>query len=482
MQNILSVLSVLLIINVLLLLFSVNSNAQTLNTSTKTVEDDNALNICSDTINDKKWVSDLRIKAGYIESESMLQATGSTTFTLSNGVKVHYKFADKNKNNVLLNVISYGGVSLVKDTDLPLTPLLGYMVPFSGLGYYSATDLSKTLVGKTASTDIHISSLVEGISGSSTTTGVEALLQIIHLRFVKPRFAADTYQVLIENPDNYIIRRSHAMNEKISDSVTASLCGNNHPKRRLFKVGSFDKLKTVCLERFHNAADFEFFIVGDIEIKTLRLLLETYIASIPTNNKREVCQNNSGSRLKDVTEKDILNMEMPRSFGRIGYKNIMKYSLKTALIAKALGDILRLRFAKTLGLEQGVIYGVSASVKVSKRPIEHASIQVAFDCHPDKVGRLVAMVHQEIENITNEGVSQTHLEKATMNYLKERKGRYNSYDMSLLMNCFREGFNMDDSKNFEDIVNTISIKDVQAFTKALLKDSKSYKVVFNPKG
>jgi zinc protease len=239
----------------------------------------------------------------------------------------------------------------------------------------------------------------------------------------------------------------------------------------------------VCLERFHNAADFEFFIVGNIEIKILRPLLETYIASIPTNNKRVMCQNSTVPWLKDATDKDmLLSMEDSKSFGRIGYKKAMKYSLKTALIAKALGDILRLRFVEIVEQEQGGIYGVSASVKVSKRPIEQASIQVAFDCHPDQVERLVTMVHQEMENITKEGVSQTHLENITTNYLKERKGRYNSYDMGLLMNYFHEGFNLNDFKNFEDVVNTISIEDVQAFTKALLKDTKLYKVVFNPKG
>ena len=156
---------------------------------------------------------------------------------------MHYKFADKNKNDVQLKAISYGGFSLVKDSALPSAQVLGNVISLSGLGDYSAADLSKILAGKTAKTGVHLSSLTEEITGASTTKDVETLLQMIHLRFVSPRFDKGTYQVLIGNLDNYIARRSHAINEKINDSVTATLYGNNHPKRRLFNN---DFVKDIC--------------------------------------------------------------------------------------------------------------------------------------------------------------------------------------------------------------------------------------------
>ena len=41
--------------------------------------------------------------------------------------------------------------------------------------------------------------------------------------------------------------------------------------------------------------------------------------------------------------------------------------------------------------------------------------------------------------------------------------------MRVLTNYFREGYNMNDPKNFEGILNTITIKDIEVFTKALIK-------------
>lgn len=457
--------------------------------SIKTIEEDNTLTPYTDDFSGKTLISGIDIKAGEISSENYNEALGSTTFVLSNGIKVHYKFVDKNKNDVQLNALSHGGLSLIQDTDLPSAQLVGNVVELSGLGDYSAIDLPKILAGKTAKTKIGISNLGESISGASTTKDVETLLQMTYLRFVKPRFDKDAYQVLMENLDSYIIRRSNTINEKIKDSVTTTLYGNNNPKHRLFnsafaKEVSFDAVKTVYLERFKNAADFEFFIIGDIQQDSLKPLLKKYVASIPTNNHTEQWQDNSVPWLSHTIDKDIpLKMEDPKSTVKIGYKADFKYSLKNTFIARALGDILQLRFTETLREEEGGTYGARAGAGMSKRPVEQASISVSFDCDPDKAERLIAIVHKEIGKMAKGDIKQTDLDKVTTNYLKERTEQQdkNSYQMRLLRNYFREGYNMNDPKNFEDIVNAISVKDIKKFAKALLKNAKSYEIVFKPK-
>ncbi|WP_303318444.1 insulinase family protein [Flavivirga abyssicola] len=490
MQNILSTISFLLITNVLLLL-SVNSHAQTLNFNDSLKIDqtikkgDYPLTPYIDV--GKTLMSGITVKEGHIVSEGMLQSIGSTTFTLSNGIKVHYKFTDKNKNVVLFKTISYGGLSLVKDKDLPSAQLLAKMVSLSGLGNHSAIDLSKILAGNTAKTEIHLSNLTESISGSSRTKGVETLLQMIHLRFVKPRFDKEAYQALIKNMNNYIVKRSHNINERIKDSVTVTLYGKVHPKRSLFnhdfiKEVSFDKIKILYKERFNNAADFEFFMVGDLQKRVLRPLLEKYIASIPTNDTKEIWQDNSVTWLQDTVDKDIsLIMETPKSEVRIGYKNMMKYSLKNALIARVLNDILELRLTEILQQEIGGVYSGSVKASIQKRPIEQVSLKIAFDCNLGKEQQLVTKTHQEIKNIVNGVISQTYLDKTKLNYLEEIKQDqdYNSYGMRVLINYFREGYNINDPKNFEDLVNAITIEDIEAFTKALIKDSKFYEIVFS---
>ncbi len=504
MQNILSVISFLLIINVLLLLFSVNSDAQSLNLNDslqkmgQTIKKkdvihikalkDNALMPFEDSSGKQKLLSGITIDKGSIVSEGMLQFIGSTTFTLSNDIKVHYKYVDKIKNNVQFKALSYGGFSLVKDSDLPSVHLLENMVSLSGLGDYSANDLSKILAGKTTNTRVHLSDLTESISGVTTTKDIETLLQMIHLHFVSPRFDTDAYQELITNFNNDVIRRRHNINDRIDDSITVALYGNKHPKRRLFnndfiKDVSFNKIKKLYKERFGNAADFEFFIVGDIQKGALRPLLEKYIASMPTNVTKEMWQDNSVPWLQNGINKDIpLAMKSPKSTARIVYKNMMSYSLKNALIARVLGDILQLQLAKKLLEQVKTCCNTNVKANVSKCPIEQASLNIAIDCNPIKVEQLVAIVRQEIKKIEEGIVEQTDLDKIKTTYLKERKQQEvcNNYDMRVLINYFREGYNMNDPKNFKDIVNKITIEDIELFANTLIKNSKSYEIVFHP--
>ena len=210
-------------------------------------ENNSSLVAYSDGFSGKTLISGLNIKKGSIVKENTNKAIGSTTFELSNGIKVHYKFVDKNKNDVQLNAISNGGMSLLNDADLPSANMMGSVIQFSGLGDYSSTELPKITAGKTASTRIGLSNLTESVSGSSSTKDVETLLQMTHLRFVKPRFDKNGYQVLMGNIDNFLIRRSKMIGQKISDSVTVTLYGHNDPKNRLFDAAfvkdiSFEKV------------------------------------------------------------------------------------------------------------------------------------------------------------------------------------------------------------------------------------------------
>ncbi|AUP81728.1 M16 family metallopeptidase [Flavivirga eckloniae] len=453
------------------------------------VENDASIEAYTDEFGGKTLISGITIKDGAIISEKANEVLESTTFTLSNGINVHYKYANKNANEVELLASSYGGTSLLNDTDLPSADLLGYTIQNSGLGDYSSTDLPKVLAGKTANTDIDLSDLSESITGSSVTKDTETMLQMVYLRFVKPRFDIDGFNVLMQNVEDYKIRRSENINEKMNDSMTVTLYGTNHPKHRIFnddfiKDISFDKIKTIYNDRFGNAADFEFFIVGDIKKDALKPLLEKYIASIPTNKDKENWKDNSTPWLSGKIDKDIfLKMEDPKSSVRIQYKNDYKYSLKNAFVASILGDILDLRYTETLREEEGGTYGASASASLSKRPSQKASIAVSFDCNPDKVETLVSIVHNEINKIAEGNINQVDLDKTLTNYLKERKQQkdYNSYEMRLLTRFYREDYNMNDPKNFEDIINNITTKDIQSFAKALLKDAQSYEIVFKPK-
>ena len=453
------------------------------------VENDTTLKGYEEETNVKSLMSGVNLTAGSILSEKENKEVGSTLFTLSNGVEVYYKFVDKNKNDVKLSAVSYGGRSLIDVKDLPSATLLGNVVQMSGLGDFSAVDLPKVLAGKKASSRVGLGGISESVSGSSSTKDVETMMQMVNLRFTKPRFDEQSYNVLMQNVDAFLIRNSQQLQSKMRDSVTTILYGKNHPTERLFDKKlvsemSFDAIKSIYKSRFGNVTDFKFFIVGDVSKEVVKPLLEQYIASIPANGGKENWKNNATSWVQDIIDKDVfLEMEDPKTSVRFVVKNEMKYSLKNALLMRALGDILQLRYTESLREEEGGTYGARTRGSISKRPAEEASISVNFDCDPALAEKLIGIVHKEVEDLKKGNIQQADVDKTLTNYLKEREERknYNSYQMSLLKNDVLEGYNMNDPKNYEDIVKSITVKDLKNMTKKLLRNSKSYEIVFKPK-
>jgi zinc protease len=454
-----------------------------------TVENDATLEGYAEEENTKSLMSGVDLITGSIVSEKENEEIGSTIFTLSNGIQVHYKFVDKNKNDVNLSAVSYGGESLLEVEDLPSTALLGNVIQMSGLGDFSAIDLPKVLAGKKANSTASVGNIDESVSGSSSTKDVETMMQLVNLRFTKPRFDEQSYNVLMQQVDAFLIRKSEQIQSKMQDSVTTILYGKNHPTERLFDKKlmsemSFDKMKDIYTSRFGNAGDFTFFIVGDATKETIKPLLEKYIASIPTTTERENWKDNSTSWLSDNIDKDVfLEMKDPKTSVRVVIKNDMEYSLKNSILMRAMGDVLQLRYTESLREEEGGTYGARSRGTISRRPTEEASISVNFDCNPELAEKLISIVNKEIEAIKNGEIQQADLDKTLTNYLKEKEEskNYNRFEMSLLKEYVMEGYNMNDPKNYEDIVNAITAKDLENIAKKLIENSKSYEIVFKPK-
>lgn len=426
---------------------------------------------------------------GKILSETTQTDINATLFTLSNGVKVYYKFTDKNKNDVKMQAVSNGGYSLVRNEDMPSAALLGNIVGMSGIGEFSATELPKVLTGKNANAEVRISSIREAVTGSSTTKDVETMLQLANLRFTKPRFDQKGYDVLIQNLNSYLIRKSQDLKSKMQDSTTVILYGKNHPKERLFNKKfiseiSFDTMKSIYKQRFGNVADFTFFIVGDVSKEKLKPLLEKYIASIPATNVKENWKDTMSDWLSKNIDKDVyLEMNDPKTSVNYYVQNKMDFSLKNAFLVMALGDILDLRYTESLREEEGGTYGARVNATIDKEPRSEASIFVKFDCNPDMSEKLIGIVHKEMEAIKNGDIKQKDLDKTLANFLKEREDskNYNQYQMRLLKNYVLEGYNMNDPKNFENIIKSITAKDIQNVMKQILDNADSYEIVFKPK-
>jgi len=451
-------------------------------------ENNPALTPYVDSFSGKTLLGDVIIKPGKIVSEQKTAAIDATTYVLSNGVKVHYKFADKNKKDVKLKAESAGGMSLYEPKDIPSVSRAATLAMMSGIGSLSSIDLEKVLTGKTAGSSVDIDNLNETVSGSANVKDIETMMQLVHLRFVKPRFDAEMFALLKQRLQNGLKNKEKDIRSKMSDSLTVAVYGKNNPKIRMMNQQfiddlSFDKMKSVYEDRFADVSNFEFYIVGDVTPEVLKPLLEKYLASINGVKRQEKFRDNTVKWVSDKIDKDIfMKMETPKSSVRIKYQEDFNYSQKNRIVASFLGDILTLRYTESLREKEGGTYGAQVNSGLGKLPKPTASLTINFDCDANKVEHLLPIVYQEIENIRKGKIAAEDLEKTRTNYIKSRTDSkdFNNYSMELIYNYFKNNYNMDDPENYISIVNTINTKDIQDFANSFLAKAQSYEVVYKP--
>ncbi len=176
-------------------------------------------------------------------------------------------------------------------------------------------------------------------------------------------------------------------------------------------------------------------------------------------------------------------METPKATVFVNYNGEFKYDAKNLAYLSALKYILSLRYIETIREEEGGTYGVRIRTSVSKWPLEKASMQINFDCDPERASDLKEKVYAELRMLASKGPSEEDLSKTTENILKDREEskEHNAYYLSTLMSYYLYGINFDDPANYEDIVNEITAKDVKKVMQSFYADSNIIDVVFVPK-
>nr|WP_199001843.1 M16 family metallopeptidase [Flavobacterium sp. ASV13] len=454
----------------------------------KKAENDSTLEPYVDSFAGKSLLGDVVIKPGKIVSEKKEAAIDAITYVLSNGAKVHYKFADKNKKEVRLRAESYGGISLYEPKDIPSVSRATTLAMMSGIGSLSATDLEKVMTGKIATCSVDIDNFTESVSGSSNIKDIESMMQLLHLRFVQPRFDAGMFALLKQRLENGLKNKDKDIRSKMADSLTVAVYGKDNPKIRMINQQyiddlSFDKMISIYKDRFSDVSNFEFYIVGDVTPDVLKPLLEKYIASIEGIKRKENFKDNTVDWVSNKINKDVfLKMETPKSSVKVKFQEGYAYSQKNRILASFLGDILTLRYTESLREKEGGTYGAQVAANLEKLPKPTVSLNIAFDCDANRVEALLPIVYEEIENIKQGKIVKEDVEKTRKNYIKSRTDSkdFNSYSMNVIYNYFANNFNMDDPKNYTDIVNKITEKDIQDFANSFLSKAKTYKIVYKP--
>lgn len=407
---------------------------------------------------------------------------GSTLLTLSNGVKVYVKKTDFKADDIQMKAVSFGGNSLFPDSEAINIKAMNDVTELGGLGNFSAVDLEKVLAGKKAEVSTAVNTVSENLKGSCSPKDLETMLQLVYLEFTAPRMDTEAFKSYQTRTKAALLNQEANPMISFVDSIQKGIYSNS-PRAIRLKSDMIDqidyaKIMEMYKDRYKDASDFSFVLVGNIDVKEASPLIAQYLGALPSIKRKETFKDVNMNIRKGIYKNEFVkNLETPKASVFTLYSGSTPYNLKNQLLASMFSQVMDLVYTKNIREKEGGTYGVGIFGEVSKYPEERTVMQVVFDTDPAKKDKMVEIASNEINNFIKEGPSETDLAKVKEFMLKKYKedAKENTYWVNAINDYLLYGADM--STGYENIVNSITAKDVQDFAKMLIDQNNRIEVI-----
>ena len=427
------------------------------------------------------------LKGSKVKKVGANQTLGTTEWTLKNGIKVVVKPTTFKADEVQIQMVSQNGISALSDEDYNTGKYLSLVMSQMGVGKFSSTELRKQLSGKSASSGVSPDDYTTTVFGSGSPKDLETIFQLVNLRFTAPRFNEDDFNAVLGQYISYVENIKTSPDFKASSEQLKSLY-NNSPRRQQISTEvlqsiNYQRVEPIYRQLLANAADFTVYIIGNVELNTLKPLVEKYIGSLPASK-------NITKRVDDgvrYAQGEVINdfrhpMQQPKvSVCRI-YTGNIEYNLENSITMNFLQDILRSRYTTSIREEKGGTYGVSVGGIVNALYTPNYQLVVQFDTNEVMADELSEIVVAELKELAANGPKSEDLEKVREYLIKEWNNRLvqNGAWMNYIRQYYTYGDAMNRVANYENIVKAMNGQKVAELAAKVLADNNMVYVVMRP--
>jgi zinc protease len=428
-------------------------------------------------------------KAGSVIATKSIPDNGMnvTEFTLSNGVKVVLKPTDFQNDQILLSAFSRGGHSIYDDKDFLSAANADEIVARGGVGEFDKIALDKKLTGKTVKLTPLITELWEGFDGSSSTEDFETMLQLVNLYATKPRKDKDAFDAFI-NEMKEQMRNALSSPQGYFSNEFQKVISDNHPRRKaIFSEAeiesiSLDRAFEVYNERFADFSDFTFVMVGNVDAEKAKPLIEKYLGSLPTKNRKEDWKDVGVYAPKKGQTVSLLKGLAPQSNVIIAFPKDEEWSRDKALHVDAMVGVLSIMVRENLREDKGGVYSPFVGGGLSRDPRGSSQVIVFFQCAPEDVEKLVEAVKDEIKVLQTKGPSDDNVSKVkeTRRRTYETNVKRNNFWVQVLTDSYLHNESPLKVFETEKRIDAVKAADIQSAAKSFIDLEKAIIVTVKP--
>jgi zinc protease len=313
------------------------------------------------------------------------------------------------------------------------------------------------------------------------------MLQLNYLYFTKTRKDESAFNAYMSRIRN-MIKPMRANPQVIFQDTLSKILSLNSP--RVIAIPSdaqinqvnLDRLISIFKDRFADASDFTYLMVGNFKIDEVIPLLEKYIGGLPSIRRKETWKDVTPGFPKGLLVVDVPKNSEPQSSVAMVWKGDFKWNDKDRQSFSMLMSILAIKCRESMRENQGGVYGVNVNGSISKLPKPKYTIQSMWGCNPDSIKKLTQTVLDEMGKIKKDGPTEVDLNKAKETLIRQRETQLkeNGFWLTSLQNHFLLGDKLLPIEEYKTFINSFTIADIKGISNKYLNTSSYVEVALTP--
>jgi zinc protease len=296
----------------------------------------------------------------------------------------------------------------------------------SGTGTLRKSQLSEALSGSSVQYRFEVGEESFTLQGSTVSSEIELLLQVLHSLIQDPGFREDAYRTAMQDFESMYGRLEH------------SVAGNAHLYLDSFftgdapgsGMGSWDQMKSIELQQvvdwlapYFSGAPLELSIVGDIDPEKVQRLASIYFAGLPerSNTDKEAgraASNAAGARSSQavfpVGERLDITVDAPvdKALVRVGWLTDDFWDISRTRRLHVLAAVFEERLRRVIREELGTSYSPSAYATASRIYPDYGAVYAEVVVEVAALDKVLQAIEKIADSLVNDPVDESELARS----------------------------------------------------------------------
>jgi zinc protease len=386
---------------------------------------------------------------------------------LANGTKILLKQTDFKKDKINFSAFSSGGFSNASLENLNSAKYTEDILSSVDIGDLSVSEKNNIYSEDTIDVIPYISEESEGLTGYSNNENLETMFKLLYLNFTDLRinqshidrfkkFRINKYNIDKEDPKHqyYLEFRKKTY--------------QNHPRTQYSTDKNFEQINLTEVQNFYkdrfiDGGDFDFIFVGDFKFEVIEPLIEKYIGSLKSLDRKDAFIDHNIRRSQNTEYIEYVEDDPKKATVMRIYNKEFNYSFKEQIKSRLLFSILDKLLFDEVREKDNLVYSISAGKNFDQKiPIELMSFYTYFESDPKNVETIKDKIDLVINKIKTKNFNLQIFkdQKLALKNNYQSMLQSNGFWLNVLQDAKQNNLSIERITNTDQMLKSISLNDI----------------------